>query len=78
MKDYFRQAQAGGGDALPRGPRLERALLPFGLLPRLGVRDLCEERPPLALQLLGQRVEHVHGLRSAAAGPGGAAVGLQG
>src|SRR6266545_7984338 len=29
----LRQAPAGGGDALPRGPRLERALLPLGLLP---------------------------------------------
>src|SRR5206468_788949 len=42
-----------------RAPRLKRALLPLGLLPRLGVRDLREQTPRFRLPCERQRVEHV-------------------
>src|SRR6266568_2637509 len=42
-----------------RAPRLKRALLPLGLLPRLGVRDLREQTPRFRLPFEWQLVEHV-------------------
>src|SRR5437879_13291169 len=42
-----------------RAPRLKRALLPLGLLPRLGVRDLREQTPRFRLPCERQLVEHV-------------------
>src|SRR5206468_2378623 len=56
----FLEPAARTRHALLRRPRLEAALELLGLRARLRVRDPRQELPGLGLELLGQRVEHVH------------------